>query len=175
LAIRFVNRGVMDATFRELLRGKKAHVDPVASLADIPAATAGRTVAGYPHSVWQIVGHMNYWMDYELRRIAGERPTYPERAVESWPTSVSPASDDEWRGERDRLAALIEKLADLSESSPAALEALVDSAHEPPGKPYSLEAVLWQTLVHNSYHAGQIALLLRCFGLWPPKSGSDSW
>jgi uncharacterized damage-inducible protein DinB len=167
---------MMDETFRELLRGKKAHVDPVASLADVPAAVAGKTVAGYPHSVWQIVGHMNYWMDYEMRRIAGERPAYPEHAIESWPTSVSPASDEEWKSERDRLAVLIDQLAALSESAPEVLNAPVDSANEAPASnPYSLEAVLWQTLVHNSYHAGQIALLLRCLGLWPPRTGGDSW
>ena len=166
----------MDATFRELLHGKNAHVDPIASLADIPAGVAGKTVDGYPHSVWQIVGHMNYWMDYELRRIAGERPAYPEHAIQSWPFSVSPSSEEEWRNERDRLAALIDKLSALSETPPEALSTTVDSTNEAPeAKGYSLEALLWQTLVHNSYHAGQIALLLRCLGPWPPKTGGDSW
>ena len=46
---------------------------------------ATRTVAGYPHSIWQIVVHMSYWMDYELRKIAGEIPKYPDKAIESWP------------------------------------------------------------------------------------------
>ncbi|MGA7293863.1 MAG: hypothetical protein WBW53_03630 [Terriglobales bacterium] len=54
-----------DATLRELVYGKGAHVDPVASVEDISAELAARTVAGYPHSIWQIVGHMNYWMDYD--------------------------------------------------------------------------------------------------------------
>ncbi len=40
--------------------------------------------AGYPHSIWQIVEHMSYWMDYELRKIAGEVLKYPEKAIESW-------------------------------------------------------------------------------------------
>ena len=69
-------------TYRELLRGKGAHVDPVASLEHVSAAVAGRKMEGYPHSVWQIVGHMNYWMDYELRRITGQRPAYPEHAID---------------------------------------------------------------------------------------------
>jgi uncharacterized damage-inducible protein DinB len=166
----------MDATFRELLHGKKAHVDPIASLADIPARVAAKTVDGYPHSVWQIVGHMNYWMDYELRRIAGERPAYPEHAIQSWPFSQSPSSEEEWRNERDRMAALIDKLSALSETPPETLRTTVDCTNEASeAKGYSLEAVLWQTLVHNSYHAGQIAVLLRCLGLWPPKTGGDSW
>jgi uncharacterized damage-inducible protein DinB len=167
---------MMDSTFRELLRGKKAHVDPVASLADVPADIASKTIDGYPHSVWQIVAHMNYWMEYELRRIAGERPAYPEHAIDSWPSSVSPVGEEEWKNEQDRLAALLAKLSALSEATPETLSATVDSTNEAPeAKGYSLEAVLWQTLVHNSYHAGQIAVLLRCHGLWPPKTGGDSW
>jgi uncharacterized damage-inducible protein DinB len=35
--------------------------------------------------------------------------------------------------------------------------------------------VLWQTLVHNSYHFGQIAMLRRVLGAWPPRGGGDSW
>ena len=74
-----------DATLRELVYGKGAHVDPVACVEDISAELAARTVAGYPHSIWQIVEHMNYWMEYELAKIAGENPYYPDIAIESWP------------------------------------------------------------------------------------------
>jgi uncharacterized damage-inducible protein DinB len=34
---------------------------------------------------------------------------------------------------------------------------------------------LWQIMVHNSYHVGQIAVLMRAFGLWPPRAGTDTW
>jgi len=39
----------------------------------------------------------------------------------------------------------------------------------------SLLAVLWQILVHNSYHIGQVAMLRRTLGAWPPQGGGDSW
>ena len=38
-----------------------------------------------------------------------------------------------------------------------------------------LEAVLWQTVAHNSYHTGQIAMLRRMLGAWPPQGGGDTW
>jgi uncharacterized damage-inducible protein DinB len=164
------------ATYRELLRGKGAHVDPVASLEHVSAAVAGRKVDGYPHSVWQIVSHMNYWMEYELRRIAGERPTHPEHAIESWPAELGPASEAEWDSARQSLGAQLERFASLSASTPDALGAQVETMHAcEASRTSSVEAVLWQILVHNSYHVGQIALLLRCFGLWPPPKGGDSW
>lgn len=165
-----------DPVFRELLRGKGAHVDPVASLADVPAAVAGRTVEGYPHSIWQIVGHMNYWMDYELRRIAGQRPTHPAHAIESWPADLAPASEAEWNSAREGLEARLERFAALSASAPDILNVQVEAMHVgEASRSSTMQAILWQILVHNSYHAGQIALMLRSFGLWPPRTGGDTW
>ena len=65
-----------DTTLRELMYGKGAHVDPVACVEDISAELAARTVADYPQTIWQIVEHMNYWMDYDLSKIAGENRSY---------------------------------------------------------------------------------------------------
>jgi uncharacterized damage-inducible protein DinB len=74
------------------------------------------------------------------------------------------------------LAARLERFDALSESPPEALGAQVEALHAGEGsRSSSMEAVLWQILVHNSYHIGQITLLLRCFGLWPPPKGGDSW
>jgi uncharacterized damage-inducible protein DinB len=36
-------------------------------------------------------------------------------------------------------------------------------------------ALLVQITAHNSYHAGQIALLRRQMDAWPPRRGGDSW
>lgn len=164
------------ATYRELLRGTGAHVDPVACLEHVSAAVAGQRVDGYPHSVWQIVRHMNYWMDYELRRIAGQRPAHPEHAIESWPEELGPASEAEWSSTRKELAARLGRFAALTESTPETLRAQVEAMHAgEQSRTSSVEAVLWQILAHNSYHVGQIALLLQCFGLWPPPAGGDSW
>jgi len=61
----------------ELIYGKGAHVDPVACVEDLSAELAARRVAGYPHSIGQIVLHMNYWMDYEFRRSPAKIPAIP--------------------------------------------------------------------------------------------------
>jgi hypothetical protein len=71
----------------ELLRGKGAHVDPLACVEDISADVAQQRIEGFPHSVADLVFHMNYWMSYELRRIRGEKPQYPEHNAESFPSS----------------------------------------------------------------------------------------
>ena len=169
-----------DTTLRELIYGKGAHVDPVACVEDISAEVAARTVAGYPHSIWQIVEHMNYWMDYELANIAGENPHYPDKAIESWPTRPDPAENSavaqQWLATTSRFADCLSRLAGLAESDSATLERKIQNAGSPQApRESTVHAMLWQITAHNSYHAGQIALLRRQSGAWPPERGGDTW
>jgi uncharacterized damage-inducible protein DinB len=164
-----------DTTLRELMYGKGAHVDPVSCVEDISAELAARTVADYPHSIWQIVEHMNYWMDYDLSKIAGENRPYPDKAVEGWPTHPNPATKA-WRATTHRFTDLLTRLAQLAESDASQLERKVQNVGSPKSpRESTVHAMLWQLAAHNSYHAGQIALLRRQFGAWPPERGGDTW
>jgi uncharacterized damage-inducible protein DinB len=165
-----------DNTLRELIYGKGAHVDPVACIEDISAELAASRVPGYPHSIWQIVLHMNYWMDHDLGHIAGEHPQYPEHAIESWPQHPEPASEAQWQATQRRFVELLAWLAALADSDSAKLERMVEDvgvANIP--RRSTVHARLWQITAHNSYHAGQIALLRRQAGAWPPERGGDTW
>jgi uncharacterized damage-inducible protein DinB len=165
-----------DRTLRELVYGKGAHVDPVACVEDLSAELATRTVAGYPHSVWQIVEHMSYWMDYELRKIAGDVPEYPAKAMDSWPEHPERASEAEWSAVRQRFMELLARLAALADADSATLDRVVSEVDVmKKSRQISVHATLWQITAHNSYHAGQIALLRRQAGAWPPERGGDTW
>ncbi len=160
----------------ELLHGKGAHADPVACVEDLSADLAARRVAGFPHSVGQLVFHMNYWMDYELRRICGERPRYPEHSAQSFPAAPSPVDDSEWDRLRKRFAGLLNEFTALAKSSRQELDRVIETVHEGDTKVAgTLEAVLWQMVAHNSYHTGQIAMIRRVLGAWPPRGGGDTW
>ncbi|HEY6371939.1 MAG TPA: DinB family protein [Candidatus Sulfotelmatobacter sp.] len=160
----------------ELLRGKGAHADPLACMEDISAELAARQVAGFPHSVGQLVFHMNYWMEYELRRIRGERPRYPEHSSESFPPAPAPVSAQEWDLLKERLTGFLAEFGELAKSSPQEMQREIESTHDGDKKlAGTLEAVLWQMVAHNSYHLGQIAMVRRALGAWPPRGGGDSW
>jgi uncharacterized damage-inducible protein DinB len=160
----------------ELLRGKGAHADPLACVEDISAEVAARVVAGFPHSVGQLVFHINYWMEYELRRIRGLRPEYPEHSAESFPAEPAPADAAEWDRLRTRLAELLGEFAELAKSSPQELRREIESVYEGDKKVAgTLEAVIMQMVAHTSYHVGQIAMVRRALGAWPPRRGGDSW
>jgi uncharacterized damage-inducible protein DinB len=160
----------------ELLYGKGAHANPVACVEDVSLEFSGRRVEGFPHSIWQLASHMNYWMDYEVRRIRGEAPKYPDHAAESWPANSAPGGEQQWKKTISEFRELLGKLAALAESSPEELARPIAATHPDHAKrASSLVDVLWQTLVHNSYHVGQIAMLRRVLGAWPPGGGGDSW
>lgn len=171
-----------DNILREVLYGKGAHVDPVACVEDVSEELAARTLAGYPHSIWQIVAHMNYWMDYDLGKIAGDGRPYPDQAIESWPENPDPGNDDprslhdQWQAVTRRFVDLLARVELLAESDTEELARKIKKLG--PGQT-SLEstvhAMLWQIAAHNSYHAGQIVLLRRMFGAWPPRRGGDTW
>jgi len=163
-------------TLRELVYGKGAHVDPVACIEDICAELAARRFPGYPHSIWQIVMHMSYWMDHDLANVRGEYPPYPDHAIESWPDHPDPASEPQWHAARKRFAELLAQLSALAESDSSTLERVVEDvgvANTP--RRATVRTRLWQIAAHNSYHTGQIALLRRQAGAWPPERGGDTW
>jgi uncharacterized damage-inducible protein DinB len=165
-----------ERTLIELLYGKGAHANPLACVDDLSSDLVGHRPENFPHSIWQLVSHMNYWMDYELKRIAGQKPAYPEHAAESWPLEPSPASESDWSSAVQQFGSLLSQLVSLAESPADVLAREVAPTHPDHLKhSSSLLAVLWQTLVHNSYHVGQIVTLRRALGAWPPRAGGDSW
>lgn len=165
-----------ERTLIELLYGEGAHADTLACVEDIPLEVAGRGGDSFPHSIWQLVCHMNFWMDYELKRIRRENPAYPVHASESWPTAPAPSMGEEWVGAIAHFRHLLADLARLADSPPDVLASEVVATHPDHTKrSSSLLAVLWQTAVHNSYHIGQIAMIRRSLGAWPPKPGGDTW
>jgi uncharacterized damage-inducible protein DinB len=160
----------------ELLRGKGSHVDPIACVEDLSAELAARKVSGFPHSIAQLIFHMNYWMDYELHRIRGQRSEYPEHNSQSFPPAPWAVDSENWDRLRKQFVNLLADFTALSNSSAQQMQRQIESAHEGDKKlAGTQEAVLWQMIAHNSYHAGQIAMIRQALGAWPPKAGGDTW
>jgi uncharacterized damage-inducible protein DinB len=163
------------ATLIELLRGKGAHADAFAIVEGIPPQLARRSLEGVPHSIYQLVWHMNYWMRHELRRIDGPPPSYPEHASLSWPDDPWPPNAGVWDQTVAEFRSLVDRLTELAQGDDASLRRPIPSTHPTLEQPSLLGVTLWQIMVHNSYHLGQVTLLRQAFALWPPAAGSDSW
>lgn len=144
----------------------EAHADFDKAVAGLAPDLRGRRVHGLPHSAWEILEHLRI-AQHDILDFATnanyEVMTWPD---EYWPSSPEPPSQNAWddsvtQFKRDRAA--LKKLA---------VDPKVDlAARIPHGEKASqtyLRAVLL-VIDHNAYHVGELVLVRRLLGAWPPK------
>ena len=159
----------------ELLRGKGAHTDSIACVSGLTAAQAREAAPLSPHTVWGIVSHMSYWMNYEVQRIRGTPFPYPDHASWSWPTVPPEGSEKEWHATVAEFKGHLGTFEGFAKDRSLWTRELESTHITEKDVAPTVHAVLWQMVAHNSYHLGQVALLRRAMGAWPPPGGSDTW
>jgi len=168
---------MVSRTQAELVRGRGAHADALACIEGVSCEEAGRKPQGVPYSIYGLVWHMSFWMENELERMAGRTPPYPQHAALGWPPTDAPSDAGDWDAEGARFTRLLADLGRLAEAPPEVRARTVpvtsEASHASQGS--TIEDVVWQTVVHNSHHLGQVVLLRRLLGCWPPPQGGDTW
>lgn len=104
---------------------------------------------GGHHSIWEIVLHISFWREFELRKLDGEARDDAEIARRNWsePQEVNEAA---WDG----TGGAVERLAELQTQVKAGMEESEKKAEE-----------LRCLLLHDAYHMGQIMHLRALQGL----------
>jgi hypothetical protein len=153
------------ATLVAGVAGGGAHLDSGTVLDGLDWKLAGRAIQGSPYTILQCANHIIYWNGYAIAAMAGQSPKPPEHAVDGWPGPVAPTSDEEWQA--------------FIKAYKASLAALVKAAQERRFTDLIVTRIRLDSLramtQHVSYHVGQIALLRRMLGSWPPPTGGDTW
>ena len=119
------------------------------AVADLTPAQAAWTPAPGRHSIWQIVEHMMFWREDNLRRLAGGTKPTPEQLASGNFPQIRDTSDAAWRDTLRRFEDSQKRLA----------AAIADPKN-------SLDRVAY-LLPHDSYHIGQITYLRALQGLPP--------
>lgn len=153
--------------FEKGLHGENAHVDPLVVFDGLQWETAGEKPLNCPHSVWQLLNHIIYWQDFFLAGLKGKVPNFPEHAEDSWPGETSPSNETEWNDTVSRFS------EGLKKADNEAKKDLEEQGFE--GSEGTRGDFLAMLIAHNSYHTGQVALIRRIIGAWPPPSGGDTW
>jgi uncharacterized damage-inducible protein DinB len=165
----------MERVALELTKGRGAHADPVGCMEDLGAEVACRKPAGFEHSICELVSHLNYWMEYDMKRMRGTPDPYPVHAAESWPSSENVREAD-WKKIVDRFRELLHELESVCRSNAETWTKQAPPAHPSHERNAStVGAMIFQLVAHNSYHIGQIVDLRRALGAWPPAKGGDTW
>ena len=153
------------ATLVSGVAGGGAHLDSATVLDGLDWTLAGKEIAGSPYTILQCANHIIYWNGYAMAAIAGQNPTAPEHAVDGWPGPKAASSEAEWtafvNAYKASLAALVETVKQKRFTDLIVTRNRLDS--------------LRAMTQHVSYHVGQIALLRRIMGSWPPPGGGDTW
>lgn len=152
----------MDAQFfLNGLHGEGAHVDTETVFDGMDWQQAGEKNEDFPHSVWELLFHMNYWQYFMLDILEGDPSNSENPDAESWPPATGPESEEEW----EAAVVYFRKGLDMAEAEAGkALDERVANRSE------MTRAECLQTIVlHNTYHAGQAVFARKIMGAWPPS------
>ena len=140
----------------ELPDGRSAHIDVASALDGYPLDRINDTVAGSPHTAWQLLEHIRLaqWdiLDFTVNADYKEM-TFPD---DYWPTSE--ATEDDWKRSATQVLADLDTMRNLVRDLNSDLFKVLERGT---GQTLLREAML--VADHNAYHLGQLMLLRRIF------------
>ena len=146
-----------------LLEGGGAHMDIRAVTANMPFELQGDKPEGAANTPWEVLNHMRIaqWDIVEFSRDPDhESPDWPD---EYWPEEAAPSDEAAWEERVEDFLFDLDQIVQMIKDPDRDL-------YEPfpwgDGQTLLREALLLAD--HNSYHLGQIVLLRRQLGSWPP-------
>lgn len=156
-----------DDTLREglarQLDWQEAHHNLDTILLGWPPALYGVQPEGLPYSGWQLLEHLRIAQHDILDFCRNPDYTQPDWPDDYWPREAAPPSPGAWddslmqiRSDRRAMQKLIHNTDDLFATIPHG-----------EGQTYLREALLLAD--HNAYHLGQLLLVRRLLGIWPPS------
>jgi len=148
----------------KLLDWEDAHVGFEAVVEGVDAALRGVAPHGMPHSPWQLLEHLRL-PQHDILDFC-RNPAYSERAwpEDYWPSSAGPPTAAAWD---ESVAAFRREREELKQlAADPALDLFARIPHGT-GQTYLRELLL--VADHNAYHIGQLVLVRRSLGIWPPK------
>lgn len=145
-------------TLRETFDGRAWHGP---SLMDVVSGVDKTQAIARPirtgHTIWEIVDHCSFWMEAVTNALHGERMPDIESA-EDW--AKMGKTDEDWTNAQERLKRACDELVNSTKGlSEAQLTQKAQGSYN--GQPYATayRRMLHGISDHNTYHAGQIALL----------------
>ena len=158
-------RRLVEDAIRDALTGSGAHALTRDVFSGVDWKTAGARLSGAPHSLFQLANHMTYWNEWAVKWLQGRSPATPARAAGSWPGRVAPLSRREWSAAVSRFQRALD-----------ALERHIGRGGLLTARGGRSRVGMLHTIAsHNSYHAGQAALVRVMLDAWPPPSGGLTW
>lgn len=157
--------GASPGATEKLIEEWTGHVNASAALSDLMPEQAMAKLEDWPSSIAEQVAHMLFWQHHTREAIERGKERKVASAAESWPS----VQRDDWPHLRDRFLDALEKNKEYARDPQLLTKRFGDR------KPYTIGVRLLIMSTHDSYHLGQIVLMRRMMGAWPPPAGGDTW
>jgi len=157
-----------DQSFRDhvarLLDWEDAHASFDAAVEALPAGLRGSQPEGLPYSPWQLVEHLRI-TQFDILDFC-RNPDYREMKWpdDYWPAAKAPASEQAWSDSLRRFRDDREALRAMALDPNVRLDAKIPHGT---GQTYLRELLL--VADHSAYHVGQLVVVRRLLGAWPPR------
>lgn len=156
--------GPLREQLARFLDWEEAHVGWRKVFGDFPPELRGRRPEGCPHSAWQLLEHLRIGQRDLLEFCREEAYVAPNWPDDYWPSEAEPPAEDAWGQSLDAFRTDLQALQELALDPELDLLEVVPTGT--PGQTY-LRALLLAA-DHTAYHVGQVVLLRRRLGIWPP-------
>jgi DinB superfamily len=149
-----------------VLVAKPPFAKPANIMNGLPFELATARPTGFPHSFYEELWHLNYWLHFSLAQIRGENPSIPEHSSGSFPVDNESLSENAWQALLQQVNEGLEMASSLTQN-----ESELSRQFEPGS---SVESELIIVGRHNAYHFGRMVALRQVLGIWSSDLG-ESW
>jgi hypothetical protein len=139
---------------------------PANILAGIPFELTTVRPSGFPHSFYEELWHLNFWLHFSLALINGEHPSVPTHSSGSFPADNEHLSEHTWQALLRQVNEGLEMASSLAQN-----QSELKRAFDPER---TVEDELIVIASHNAYHFGRMVTLRQVLGIWSSDLG-ESW
>jgi uncharacterized damage-inducible protein DinB len=159
----------------QALIGESAHAAPEIILEGLNGEIVNRRVLDAPHTIYQELWHICFWLQRTLDWVGGLETPYPEDPLDAFPKEADIERED-WDSLCKRFFREVQHAAAISRKTDILdLDVRCPSRPNQPTRTMTVRDQLISLAAHNAYHFGQIVLLRQISGVWSPKSGGFTW
>jgi DinB superfamily len=153
-------------SLQNVLIAKAAFAKPENIIGGIPLGLATVRPHGLPHSLYEELWHIDYWLRFSLADIRGEHPTLPAHSKEGFPNDNATSSETAWQKLIDQVLEGLNAAASLAQD-----ETELARMFRPDR---TVRDELTIIAAHNAYHFGRMVMLRQLLGIWSSELG-DTW
>jgi uncharacterized damage-inducible protein DinB len=148
----------------QVLDWEDAHASFDKVVSGLSPTLRGQVPAGLPYSLWQLLEHLRITQQDILDFCVNASYTKRDWPDDYWPRTKAPASDSAWDESVESYRKDREALKRLALDESVDLMAVVTAGED---QTYLRELLL--VADHTAYHLGEMVVVRRALGAWPPK------